>query len=72
MKWWDPHTKKLKYCSSTKVYEHNNKFCKGWSTGSKLMLGKNTSNLPTLKISRDRNRYGSVISADAHSGGQIL
>ena len=26
MKWWDPHTKKLKYCSYTKMDEHNNKF----------------------------------------------
>ena len=26
MKWWDAHTKKLKYCSSTKFDEHNNIF----------------------------------------------
>ena len=50
MKWCDPHTKKLKYCSSVKFYEHNNKFGKGWSPGSELMIGKNISNVPTLKI----------------------
>ena len=49
MKWWDPHTKILKYCSSTKFDELNNNFGKGWSPGSELMLEKNTSNLPTLK-----------------------
>ena len=25
MKYWDPHTKKLKYCLPTKFDEHNNK-----------------------------------------------
>ena len=49
MKLWDPHTKKLKYCSSTKFGEHNNKFGKGWSPGSKLMLGTNISTLKKLK-----------------------
>ena len=44
------HTKRLKYCSSEKFDEHNNKFGKGWSPGSELMLGKNISTLPTLKI----------------------
>ena len=32
------------------IFEHNNKFGKGWSPGSELMLGTNTSTLPTLKI----------------------
>ena len=50
MKWCDPHTKKLKYCSSVKFYEHNNKFGKGWSPGSELMIDTNISTLPTLKI----------------------
>ena len=49
IKWWDPHTKKFKYCSSEIFDEHNNKFVKGWSPGSELMLGTNTSTLPTLK-----------------------
>ena len=49
MKWWDPHTKRLKYCSSAKFDEHNNKFGRGWSPGSELMLGTNISILPTLK-----------------------
>ena len=46
----DPHTNKLKYFSSEKIDEHNNKFGKAWSPGSELMLGKNISTLPTLKI----------------------
>ena len=50
MKWWEPHTKKLKYCSSARFDSYNNKFGKGWSPGSELMLGKNTSTLPTSKI----------------------
>ena len=49
MKWWYPHTKKLKYCSSGKIDEHSNKFGKGWSPGSELMLGTNISTLTTLK-----------------------
>ena len=49
IKWYDPHTKKLKYCSSEKFDEHNNKFGKGWSLGSELILGTNTSTLRTLK-----------------------
>ena len=52
MKWWDPHTNKLKSFSSAKFDEHNNKFCKGWSPGSELMPGKNISTLPTLNIDR--------------------
>ena len=50
MKWWDPHTKKLKYCSSEKCDEHNNKFGKRRSTGSEIFLHTNMSTLPTLKI----------------------
>ena len=44
MNCWDPHTKRLKYCKSAKFDEY------GWSPGSDLMLGKNISTLPTLKI----------------------
>ena len=34
IKWWDPHTKKLKYFSYSKFDEHYNKFVKVWSPGS--------------------------------------
>ena len=50
MKWWDPHNKTLKYGSSVKLDEHNNKFGKGFSPGSELLLGTNISTPPTLKI----------------------
>ena len=50
MKLWDPHNKKIKYCSSGIFDEHNNKYGKGCSPGSELMLGTNTSTLPTLKV----------------------
>ena len=50
VKWWDPHTKKLKNCSFAKFDEHNNKFGKVWSPGSKLMTGTNVYTLPTLNI----------------------
>ena len=49
MELWDPHTKKLKYFSYAKFDEHNNKFGKRWPPGYEIMLGTNTSNLPTLK-----------------------
>ena len=49
MKWCEPHTKRLKYCSNVNCDEHDNNFGRGWSPGSKLMLGTNTSTLPTLK-----------------------
>ena len=49
IKWWDPHTNKLKYCSSVKFDEHNNKFGKVWSPGSELTAGTNVSAHPTLK-----------------------
>ena len=45
-----PHTKKHKYYSYKFFDEHNNKFGKGWSPVSKLMLGMNISTLPILKI----------------------
>ena len=38
--WWYPHTKILKYFSSANFDEHNNKFGKGWPSGSRLILGK--------------------------------
>ena len=47
IKWWDPHTKKLKYCSSETFDENNNKLGKGWSPGSEIMTSKNISTLPT-------------------------
>ena len=50
MKWWDPHTNKIKYCLSEKIAEHNNKFGKRWSPGSELITGANFSTLPTVKI----------------------
>ena len=50
MKWWYPHTKRLKYCSYANFDEHVNKFGKGWSPVSELMLGTNISILMTLKI----------------------
>ena len=50
MKWWDPHTNKLKYCSSTKFDEHKNKFVKGLSPVSELMTGTIfTTTLTTYK-----------------------
>ena len=51
MKWWDPHIKKLKYCSSAKFDKHNNKFCKGLLSGSTLMNVTNIHTLLTLIIS---------------------
>ena len=50
MKWQDPHTKKLKYCSSEIFDEHNNKFGKVWSPVYEFMTGTNTFTLPILKI----------------------
>ena len=47
IKWWYPRTKKLKYCSYANFDEHNNKFGKGWSPGSEIMLGTNISTIPT-------------------------
>ena len=50
MKFCYPHTNKIKYCSSAKFDEHKNKFAKGWSPGSELMIGTNITTLPKLKI----------------------
>ena len=51
--WWYPNNKKLKYCSSEKFDENNNKFGKGWSPGYGIMLGTNNSTLPTLKLTHN-------------------
>ena len=50
MKWWDTHTKKLKYCSSAIFDEHNNRFSKLWSLGYGIIIGKHISTVPTLKL----------------------
>ena len=50
MKWWDTHTKKLKYCSSAKSDEGNNKFGKWWSPGYSLITGTNIDAPPMLQI----------------------
>ena len=47
IKWRYTHTNTLKYFSSAKFDEQNNKFGKVWSTGSSLMNGKNIS-APTM------------------------
>ena len=57
MQQWDPYKKRLKYCSSTKFDEHKNKFGKGWSPGSELMLGTNISILLTLRIDLSDHPY---------------
>ena len=49
IKWWYPLTKKLKK-SSADFDAHNNKIDKVWSSGSKLILGTNTSTPLTLKL----------------------
>ena len=50
MKWWDPHTNKIKYFSYENFDKHNNKFVKGWSPGSEFTIGTNTYTLTKLKI----------------------
>ena len=50
MKWWVQHTNKIKYCSTAKFYEQNNKLGKIWSPGSTLMNGTNIYALKTLKL----------------------
>ena len=50
MKLWDPHTKKLKYCSSTKFDEHSNKFGKLRSLCYEPITGVIFYTLPTFKI----------------------
>ena len=47
MKLWEPHTNKLKYCSSANFYEHKDKFGKGWTPGSELITGTTVSTLTT-------------------------
>ena len=49
MKWWYPHTNKLKYYSHAKFDEHNNKFGKWWLPGYELIPGTNIHILLTLK-----------------------
>ena len=44
MKWWDTHTKKLKYYSSIKFDEYNKKF------GYNILNEKYTSDLPTIQV----------------------
>ena len=48
MKWWDPHTKRLKYYSSAKFDKHNSKLGKGWPTVSELITGTIFFTIPTL------------------------
>ena len=50
IKWWDTYIKRLRYCSSAQFDEHKNKFVRGWSPCSELMLGTKHSTLQTLKI----------------------
>ena len=50
MKWWDPHTKKLKHSEFYKYDNHNNKFGKGWSPGPELINGTHIYSLTTRKI----------------------
>ena len=50
MKWWYPHTNKLKYCSYAKFDEQTNKFGKVWSPGFELTTGTSVFTLITLKI----------------------
>ena len=61
IKWWYPHTKKLKYFSSAKFDEHNNKFGKVWSLRSELMTGTNISTLTTLKLMSHINPLPNMI-----------
>ena len=45
-----PTHQKSQFFSSTNFDEHKNKFGKGWSPGSKLLLDTNTSTITTSKI----------------------
>ena len=47
MKLWEPHTNKIKYFPSAKIYEHKDKFGKGWTPGSELITGTTVSTLKT-------------------------
>ena len=55
IKCWDLHTKKIKYCSSAKFDEYNNKFGDLWSPSSSLMNGTIFSAPPTLKFISQNN-----------------
>ena len=48
MKLWEPHTNKIKYCPSAKIYEHKDKFGKVWTPGSELITGTTVSTVPTF------------------------
>ena len=61
MKWWDPHTKKLKYFLSAKFDEYNNKFGKGWSPGSQIMTRTNIYTFLTFKIDPSNHPFGNMI-----------
>ena len=50
IKWWDPHTNKLKYYISVIIYKHNNNFGKVWSPGSNILKIIDTSSLLTIKM----------------------
>ena len=64
MKLWDPHTKKLKYCSYEKIDEHTSKFGKGCLPGSELTAIRNTSTLQTLKV--DLSDHSFIICSTAN------
>ena len=49
MKWWELNTKRLKYFSTEKFDEHNNKVLKG-RPPSELITGTIFFTLPTIKI----------------------
>ena len=55
MKWSDLHTNKIKYYSSSKFDEHNNKFRKGWSPSSEPVTGTTFYTLTTLCQSLVKN-----------------
>ena len=50
IKWWDPYTKKLKYCPPAKFDKHKNKFGKRWSPRSALTNGTNIYDLQTINF----------------------
>ena len=52
LKWWGPHTKKLKYFSSTKLFKHSNKFGNDGQAVLDVLLGKkfHPSKMKTLSL----------------------
>ena len=50
MKWRDKNTKKLKYYSSAKFDEHNNKFSTGWFPDSNFLNVTYTPDIQTIKL----------------------